>query len=431
MTVEEIFRTLESDNSRLFKEKVLTEHRDNSDLKEAIRLALNPHVNFYLRQIPDYSPAITDTSLAYSLQSLSELSERRRTGHAARDYLQEILNWSSDDDAKTIIRVINKDLKCGVQTSTANKIWPGLIPEYPIMLASQFDKKLVDKLQWPAYAQLKADGMRFNAIVKNESVEYYSRNGKPLDILGVLDKEFIKLAGGGKTVFDGELVCRDRDGKILERKIGNGILQKANKGTMSEEESKLVHAVVWDYIPYKAFLEEKWECRYSLRFEVLKFLIDVDLPTRIRCIETREVRNLEEAQEVFKSFLNKGEEGIILKDKNSIWENKRSKSNIKFKAELQATLRCIRVEYGTGRNANRVGNLILQTEDGLIECGCGSGLSDADRDRPFSDYENSLIEITYNARIQDKMGNKESLFLPIFNYIRTDKDRADYARELK
>jgi ATP-dependent DNA ligase len=80
------------------------------------------------------------------------------------------------------------------------------------MLATAYDEKLVSTFQFPAYAQLKMDGMRFNAIVRKDKVEYRTRNGKELDLLQVLDDAFIVMAeeaGLGMTksmVFDGELV---------------------------------------------------------------------------------------------------------------------------------------------------------------------------------------------------------------------------------
>ena len=151
--------------------------------------------------------------------------------------------FRSVDDAKVLERVIQKDLKCGVSISTANDVWHGLVTEYPVMLCSQFEQKLVDKVKFPALVQTKMDGMRFNAIVRDGKVEYRSRNGKEIQLLGNLDSDFITLAGNIDCVFDGELLVASASG-VMDRQTGNGILNKANKGTISEKEASLVRATI-------------------------------------------------------------------------------------------------------------------------------------------------------------------------------------------
>jgi ATP-dependent DNA ligase len=176
---------------------------------------------------------------------------------------------------RLIERIIAKDLKCGVDVSTANKVWSHLIPEYPCMLCSPFEQKLVDKINFPAYAQMKMDGMRFNAIVRDGKCEFRSRNGKEILLLGNLEQEFIALAGSIDCVFDGELlVMLDGDHQFADRQTGNGILNKANKGTISAKEASMVHATVWDLIPYVAFVDGYCLTPYSKRFSTLEQIVN-------------------------------------------------------------------------------------------------------------------------------------------------------------
>jgi len=84
------------------------------------------------------------------LPALFDLRERVVTGNAAIDHLTNILQAVNPDDAKVLERIIEKDLKCGVQVSTANSVWSGLIQEYPVMLCSGYEQKLVDKINYPA-----------------------------------------------------------------------------------------------------------------------------------------------------------------------------------------------------------------------------------------------------------------------------------------
>jgi ATP-dependent DNA ligase len=146
---------------------------------------------------------------------------------------------------------------------------------------------------------------------------------------------------------------------------------------------------------------------------------------------TEYVNNDYEARRMFERFLAEGQEGTILKDRNAIWEDKRSKGSIKFKGELEADMRIIGWELGTGKNANRLGALVVSSEDGRIVVNVGTGFTDADRDSIQPSVVGKIASIKYNARIQDKKGNTESLFLPVFVEIREDKDVADHSTVMK
>ena len=434
MNLHNFFESLSANSSRNFKIEQLTKHSDNETLRDVVRLALDPFTNFYIRKIPQYQTDSRQTSLENALNGLYDLSSRSVTGNAAIEYLRMLLSSVSPDDAKVIERIIQKDLKCGVQVSTANTVWSGLIKEYPVMLCSGYEQKLVDKVKFPALVQLKMDGMRFNAIVQHNetgsSVDYRSRNGKEIQLLGNLDEEFIKLSNGIDCVFDGELLVKS-DGKILDRQTGNGILNKANKGTISAKEAAMVHATVWDVIPYAYFVDAYCPVIYSSRFDSLCALIDMHKPSKIQLVNNWEVENLDTAQALFEELLQRGEEGIILKDKSGVWEDKRAKHQIKFKGELECDLKIVAVEEGTGKYAGMLGAIICESADGVVKVNVGSGFNDEHRKQLWKEkLVDKIVAVKYNSRIKNKAG-EESLFLPIFVEIRDDKDVADNAKAIK
>ena len=432
MNLNKFFESLAANSSRNFKIEQLSSNSDNETLREVVRLALDPFTQFYIRKIPAYSRGTDTANLRWALDKLYDLSSRTVTGNAAIAHLTSILESLQPDDAKVIERIIQKDLKCGVAISTANAVWTGLVHEYPVMLCSQFEEKLVNKIKFPAYVQLKMDGMRFNAIVKDGGCEFRSRNGKEIQLLGNLEQEFIQLANGKNVVFDGELLVNDK-GVVLDRQTGNGILNKANKGTIKEDEARKVHATVWDVIPYNDFINGRSEHEYHTRFSVLESL---SLPKKIHLVESTIVASLEEAQKVFERYLADGQEGIILKDMSGVWEDKRAKHQIKFKGELECDLEILAVEEGTGKYAGRLGAVVCASrpEDGKrITVSVGSGFNDDHRTNLW-DIRDSLIgkivAVKYNMRIQNKQG-EESLFLPIFVEVRDDKTIADSIGDIK
>ena len=432
MNINSFLNRLAEDAGRNYKIELLELKADDAILKEVIRLALDPLTQFYQRKIPAYTTGQATIQLEHGLNRLFPLASRMVTGNAAVAHLAETLSLLSDDDAKVIERIIEKDLRCGVSISTANKVWPDLVMDYPCMLCSQYDEKLINKIQFPAYVQLKMDGMRFNAIVRNGVVEFRSRNGKEIQLLGNLEEEFIVMAQGVDCVFDGELLVKDK-GIILDRQTGNGILNKANKGTIKTDEARKVHATVWDVIPYDAFVEGKCDVAYSIRYGTLQAL---NLPNKIHLVETTKVYSLDAAQKIFEEYLDKGQEGIILKSQTGIWENKRAKHQIKFKGELECDLEIIGVEEGTGKYAGKLGALVCASrhENGQrVAVSVGSGFNDAHRDYFWSIRDSligKIVAVKYNAKIVNKQG-EISLFLPIFIEIRDDKDVADLNKDIK
>jgi ATP-dependent DNA ligase len=412
--------------SRNEKEAILKREVNNDLLRRVFFLAYDPFTQFYIRKIPEYER--NETSHAASLEGLlpglQALSSRRATGNAGIYHLQTMLQALNVKDAEVLERIIGKDLKCGASGSTANKVWPGLIAEFPCMLCTPSDEKILSKFKFPAFAQLKMDGMRFNAIVKDGKCEFRSRNGKEINLLGNLEQEFVKLANGQNLVFDGELLVVV-EGNIQDRQTGNGILNKAVKGTISAKEAESVQATVWDCIPYHHFVEGKGSTQYLTRFAILE---SASLPHKIRLVESSVVASLDEAEAIFERYLAQGQEGIILKDMSGIWEDKRVKTQVKFKAELDCDLRVVGIQPGTGKYEGMVGALLCESSDGVIQVDVGSGLSDDDRRR--DDYIGKIVAVTYNARIKNKQG-KQSLFLPRLIEVRLDKDEADSSEKIK
>jgi ATP-dependent DNA ligase len=290
-------------------------------------------------------------------------------------------------------------------------------------------------MPWPAIAQIKLDGMRFNAIVKNGSVTFRSRNGKELAINSpLLIKAFTDMAtniGMTEVVFDGELLVADETGNYLDRQTGNGILNKAGKGTISDDESAQVRAIVWDLIPVIHFEAGKCPVPYAERLETLSIAVNnlgYNLEHLVAVVETTYVTDRNQAQKVFTQYYAEGQEGIILKSASGIWEDKRAKHQIKYKGELECDLKVVGVEEGTGKYRGMLGAIICESADGVVKVSVGSGFNDAQRKEGVP--VGSIVAVKYNQRIKNVNGD-ESLFLPIFVEIRSDKDKADKSKDIK
>ena len=437
MSIFNIIQELKNEPSKNAKIEILKREKNNELLKQVIVATYDPYTQYYIKKIPDYEPEsgnlVGKLTLDDAVASLHRLSDRILTGQAAIDYMRDmLLSNLSADDAQVLERVVKRSLDCGMTESTANKVWPKLVPTYPCLLAKSVDEKTIQRMTWPAYSQLKADGMRINAFVVNGVVSLRGRSGKPVDLLGELDADILAL-GSDNVVYDGELVVEADDGSIMDRKKGNGILNKAIKGTISQADAAKVRIRVWDVIPYADFRNELCEIPYSERFEAVEAAVEAADAPKVELIETIEVANVAEAQKHFKKMLKRGEEGTLLKSKDHAWEDKRSYGLLKFKAIKDADLRVVGWQEGTGKYAGMLGALICQSSDGKVEVSIGSGFTDEQR-KEFTEEAtiDKIVEILYNERISDKSRpGVDSLFLPRFVELREDKTEANSSKEIK
>ncbi len=421
MSVLSILNELAASNSRSAKEAILRREQYNADLKKVIVAALNPYINYYIKKI-DHDPICTGSiGISHAILELENLSRRKVTGNSAKAFLNSILDACSKDDAEVIRRIIERDLKCGVNVATVNKIWPALVPTFDVMLADT-DKS---KIKFPAYAQIKMDGVRCHLYWDGEQALAFTRNGKQIDHKGKLNESARALMEAGQT-WDGELVCINDDLSYMNRQTSNGIINKAIKGTISEDEADKIVFTAWDIVDFTSTIP------YEKRLRNLSEAFDLNgvFAKKFRLIDNRMVSSMQQAEEFFKEALMNGEEGIILKNIHSVWQPKRVKDLCKFKAEAEADLRVIGWEYGTGKNANRLGNLILGTDDGLLTVSVGTGFSDAQRDEYTREaVMGKIVTVKYNMKIQDEFG-AWSLFLPRFVEIRFDKDKTNDFTEI-
>lgn len=431
--IYEIIKEVAATASKNKKLEILRSHEDNETLKRVIQMAYDPFLNFGIKKIPVYRVPAKDriVSLEVALASLEYLSNRIHTGNAAIEFLTNVLETLHPYDAEIIERIIGKDLRAGFSAGTATKVWPGLVMEYPCMLCSPFEEKLVEKIAWPAILEQKMDGLRFNAIVKDGKVEYRTRNGRLMDLLGALDEAFIRMAAGKFWVFDGELLVLNPEGSPLPRQTGNGILVKAQKGTLSQNESQFIAATLWDLIEGQAFTRGYWDESYAGRFTMLGKMLEETSSPKIRMVEDHYVKNMEETLKIVEGYIEQGLEGAILKDLDGPWEDKRVRHQIKFKGELDCDLICVGWELGTGKNSQRLGALVLESSDGKVRTAVGSGFTDADRDTITPEVIGKIVTIKYNARISKKGSETDSLFLPIFLEIREDLNEANSSAEIK
>lgn len=434
MQPSEIIKQLKDTASTNQKLQILREHKDNFALKWVFKAAYDPLISYFVTSKnvtkSTYRGDLDFNATAFKL-IFDKLSNREVTGHAALDFINENLDYLNESSQNLFLSILDRDLRCGVTATLANKVWPDLIQDWPCMLAMKDEPKNRKKFKFPVFAQVKADAMRCNLIVNTETqtVEAFSRNGKSVDCLSnQMRSDALMLVGSLESpcwVLDGELYVDD-NGKPASRTISNGIGNKAVRGTVSDEERNSFRMVLWDIIPLNVFREEVKSEIYENRFDRLEKLCKAVKPTNLSLIESRIAVSWKEAQDFYVDVLTNGGEGLIIKSFDGVWENKRSNSACKMKEVIEDEFEIIGIEEGSGKYKGMLGAFIIASKDHSIIARCGSGFTDSDRVEYFTEnVVGKICTIKYNALIEDKKTKQKSLFLPIFSIIREDRNEAD------
>lgn len=410
------------------KQKVLEKHKSNKELKATIFAAYDPRHSFYVRKVLPYQGTKRPSkTLTQALEFLhKELAERKITGDAALNKLKSFMNELSLEDAEVVELVLKRDLRMGCGGSTACKVWgDDFLFEWPVMLCAQ--EQFMDRIVYPAYIQLKADGMRINAVVVGDTVEYRSRSGEKVQInCPRFDDNFIEMAKGEDIVFDGELLVRDENDKILDRKTSNGIGNSAIRGSITEDEISMMFFKLWDCIPFDVFTGKKPSDRaYWVRLADLEARLRLSDTQVCEILETQEVKSEKEAYVIAHRYMAAGEEGAVLKNRNGLWQNKRVKDAVKMKRLETADLLCIGWEEGDGKYKGKIGALTVTDGSKTMETNVGTGLDDAERGADPDTYVGKIIEVGYEYVIQAKGAEKRRLYTPRFICVRHDKHKPD------
>lgn len=420
-----ILNSLAATTKRTEKEAILKreDRLDNEELRLAFWAAYNPDITYWIAQHPEVgSHSNPGIGVAVGISRLmGGLANRRCTGNAAIDYYRMTLEMCNAEDAEVIRRVVDRDLRCGVGVATINKIWPNLIPEYDFMLAESDPKKLV----FPCYVQTKVDGLRCLITHKDDGdIVMRTRNGNTINSLEVMYDSLKMVIPSGST-WDGELVCVDSNGNLLDRKTGNGILNKALRGTIKPEEASKVIFTVWDIV------DQTKTIPYKARFAQLSALL-VLANNKVVMVKNWRADNLQQVEKLFETAILDGEEGVIAKNINAVWQPKKTFDLVKFKVEKSADLVVVDWEEGTGKNVGKLGALVCESRDGNVRVNVGTGFKDEERDWMTPDVMvDKIIEVVYNGRITKKDGGVDSLYLPRFKGIRFDKSEANSSEEIK
>ena len=424
----EIIQQLESDNSRLFKEGIIAREMlaGNDEFFEGVKIALDKLYVFNIQKVDtlDTDGPGLDRESFWDLQH--QLNHRLVTGNSARDLVTERMAQATCKEWNDWYRrILIKDLRCGVSEKTINNVAKKLkmdkymVPTFEVMLAHD-SANHANKMHGEKFIDYKLDGVRVLAFFDPDkgTVAMYTRNGKQLHNFGHIEDEIrekILPCFEVPTILDGEMVSSSFQSLMK---------QVHRKENVEADDAEFA---VFDIISQHEFLKGKSILGCSDRDASLRALFETAQCHNIFPLEKQRV-NLDTPEgykrylKINKEAVERGFEGVMIKDVDAPYECKRSHHMLKAKPFIEVTLEVKHVEQGTGRNEGRLGAFVCEgTDDGKdIHVNVGSGFSDGDRDSFWTDRDKvigQMVEVRADAITQNQDGTY-SLRFPRFKSFR-------------
>lgn len=345
------------------------------------------------------------------LLNILEMLTKTNTNDEIRQVVIDFLDSTPNPQQKIYYDIIVKDLLIGATAKTINKAFGcNLIPNFELMSSESYSEENLDTER---IVQPKFDGYRCLGVKQGNIINFYSRNGNVIPLQNI-SKELLKIKGD--FVLDGELVATTR---TKTSGICNSLI-KGNK--VITDEDLCFH--IFDFLDYNEYKSEKFSTPQKERLLNLSlFLLNNKVnPKFIKESPSALTYSTKEVMELYREARDRGEEGIMVKDPQGLYETKRSSNWLKVKAINSCTLQVIgKFEH---KHGNTLGGFECITSDG-VPVNVGNGFTDEDRKFFWEAKTNGIfIEVLFNEIQYDKEG-KPFIFLPRFKEVRTDKEEAD------
>lgn len=372
-----------------------------------------------LKKLPPFSTHMAGAAKRWiGFVALLHLLDRRDlTGGAATQAILAILRTCSDLEAKWYRRVLSRDMRVGVALKTVNQCLGNIIPVWSVQLAGTIDSLAdLERVRYPVFGDWKIDGIRMTFIVSpNGKVVARSRSGHDYPQLARAVAAFARKPPGW---YDAEAYAgRWNDTSSLLR-LDPSVpenLKRVNDGIT-------IH--VFDYVPLDRNAMPDFRHSLVRRRLLLKRAFFRTQPSDpIKVIGLRPLFNADEAKAMYLESLERGYEGVMIKSLTGRWKpGDRSFSWGKLKPFRTVDGVVTGVKEGTGKNAGRLGALIVKYNGTTVYV--GGGFTDKDRDALWKARER-LPGRVVEFKIQDDASEVAAARFLVFKKFRADRSDLD------
>lgn len=415
--LHKLFNSLTVESSRTGKEVIVQQFRDKypkmeKDLDYCFEVLAGKHKLGYTYVIYREDLEISKQYENYTIRRFCE--EVLKSFNATQDEIK-LAGLSTPYNCRTFICfLVNRDFKLGY----SNK--HNMITELSPMLAKKYPESHHEGMY---YIQEKLDGNRCIAYYDydEEKWKFQSRSGKELKVnfdMSWVDEycesDFPRLE---TPIFDGEIMTLGKAGtRDFNRTSG------AINGKYTDKSD--LHYFIYDIIAP------------SLRYEQRKKILD-ECDNILEKLDNRNCSILPvldkitiylnpeynwKLDEYLDFIVDKGGEGLILRDPDGYYEiGKRSTNLLKYKKLQTMDLRIIDFNWGNGKYDGAIGSFVCETDDHKIQVSV-SGMPDSMHFSDPANWMGKIIEVAYFSISESKAHGHKSLRFPRLKRIRDDKD---------
>lgn len=424
-SVAKIIKELRNTSSSNEKVAILKSNSDNEVLKDMLFYCYNSNLQFgfsekKLREaMKDYETQFILTFKDY--REMLDTLAKENINDKLRNYTYEFISLFNEDIQDLLICVLTKDLRIGCNSKSINKAIKGLIPEFGVMLAESFFKQKEGFLKGKEFIlTTKIDGNRLVAIKNKNKVEFKTRQGKIMEGLVELEKEFENIPNG--IVLDGELILRN-DNNLPSDELFRETMKVARK----KGEKRNLEFHVFDCVSLDGFNKgyDKTSCieRKSKIGDLIK-----DKEWLIEVPSLYIGKDEDKITELLDNAIENNQEGIMINLANAGYSCKRSKDILKVKKMTSYDLKIVGFEEGEGNFKGMLGCALVDLRGENI-VGVGSGWTIEDRQEIWNNQEKYLgriLEVQFFEESVDSKTGKPSLRFPVAKTIRELGKEASY-----
>ena len=371
-----IIKELQSTNSRLEKEEILQNNKDDDFIKRVFKFAFDPYITTGLSNKKLKKKVKAN---GYHITHLDVLMEYLKKNNTGRDIdiatVQGYMFLLTENGKEIVSQIVTKSLKIGCTAKTLNKVYgAGFIPEFNVMLAKKYWEEK-DKVEGKKFCiSTKLDGGRLVGIKEDGNISFFTRQGQLMEGLNDIAEE-LKDFLPDNYVLDGELLLENKDGLPSKDLYRETMKESRKKGI---KKNLIFNA--FDIIPLEEFRRGKSKDNCFKRKEFLHSLFNKEY----KWIKEVEIlykgKDINKIIELLDKAVANEEEGVMV-NLDLPYECKRTDNILKVKKFNEADVRVLGVYEGTGENVGKLGGIEIQFEhEGeLYSCNCGSGFNKEER----------------------------------------------------
>lgn len=399
-----LFNQLIREPSRTGKEIIVNEfrnkyHKMEKDLDYCFEVLAGKHKLGYTFVIyPDQAPI----SQKYEDYTIRSFYEKVLKQYGSSQDEVKLASISTPYSCRTFMCFLaNREFKLGY----SNK--HNMVTDLSPMLAKKYPESHHEGMY---YIQEKLDGNRCIAYYDydEEKWKFQSRSGKELKV------NFDMSWADEELVFDGEVMTLAHAGSRDFNRT-SGIIN----GKYTDKSG--LHYFIYDIIDSTLKYKERWKilrgfstCDIGKDCSILPVLDEIP-------IYSNPDYNWK-LDEYLDFIVDKGGEGLILRDPDGYYEiGKRSANLLKYKKLQTMDLRIIGFNWGNGKYGGAIGSFVCETDDHEIQVSV-SGMPDSMHFSDPADWMGKIIEVAYFSISESKAHGHKSLRFPRLKRIRDDKD---------